>query len=90
MLKNLSTYMQEFIANRTDEIGRQVLMNHDEYRKLSNELREAIRALMMLLPEEGRQLVLSFEETENAQAALAGEIMYKQGLLDGLYLGRNF
>jgi hypothetical protein len=74
---------------RTDEIGSNVLMKHEAYQRLSEELKSCLHEILAYIPEDRRQLVLDYEEKEQAQMGLSVEIMYRQGLIDGVYLNRR-
>ncbi len=89
MLKNLSEYLHDFITKRTDEIGSNVLMKDMDYRELLEANQTKYHEILKYVPEEGRQLLLEYEEKEQAQSALAVELMYKQGFIDGIYLSNR-
>ncbi|MEX1028641.1 MAG: hypothetical protein WDZ91_01185 [Paenibacillaceae bacterium] len=89
MLKNVKSYLNDFVMVRTDEIGSNVLMKHAEYQELSEELKSKLHEILKYVPEDRRQLVFDYEEKEQAQMALSVEIMYRQGLIDGVYLNRR-
>jgi len=89
MIRNLKTYLRDSIALRIDEIGSNVLNQHAEYQRLSKELQLILREIQKYVPPDQQQLVFTYEEKEQAQAALAVEIMYKQGLADGVYINRR-
>ena len=89
MLNNLNNYLKDFVMMRTDEIGSNVLAKHAEYQELSEALKSKLNEILKYVPEDRRHLVFDYEEKEQAQLALSVEIMYRQGLADGVYLNRR-
>ncbi|TDF94408.1 hypothetical protein [Paenibacillus piri] len=89
MIKNLGTYLHDFIAMRTEEIGSNVLKQDAGYQELSKELQFLLKEIFKCVPIDRHPVIFAYEEKEQAQLALVVEIMYKQGLIDGVYLNRR-
>ncbi|GFZ86963.1 hypothetical protein GCM10008018_36370 [Paenibacillus marchantiophytorum] len=89
MIKSLRTYLYDFIAMRTEEIGNNVLKQDEGYRELSKELQSLLKEIFKCVPIDRHPTIFSYEEKEQAQLALAIEIMYRQGLIDGVFLNRR-
>lgn len=86
MLKELEFYFDYFVSKRTEEIGQVILMKNLFYRKLVEGKRNSFAELLKNIPESCQDLLYDFEDKENYQTAFANELMYRQGLLDGLHL----
>ncbi len=84
MLKELECYFDYFVGKRTEEIGQVILLKNLYYRKLVNSKRCSFEEMMRNIPDSCRELLFDFEDKVNYQAAFANEIIYRQGLLDGL------
>jgi len=46
--------------------------------------------LFQHIPQEQHSILFAYEEKEQAQLAFVVEMMYKQGLIDGVYLNRRW
>ncbi|WP_249860360.1 hypothetical protein [Paenibacillus konkukensis] len=74
---------------RTEEIGSSVLKQDAGYRELSEELQSLLKEIFKYVPVDRHPIIFSYEEKEQAQMALVIEMMYKRGLIDGVYLNRR-
>lgn len=90
LIKDLKTYLCDFIALRTEEIGSNVLKQNAKYQELSKELQALFQEIFKVVPLEQHSILFAYEEKEQAQLALVVEMMYKQGLIDGVYLNRRW
>ena len=90
LIKDLKTYLHDFIAMRTDEVGSNVLKQSAKYQKLSKELQALFQEFFQHIPQEQHSILFAYEEKEQAQLAFVVEMMYKQGLIDGVYLNRRW
>jgi len=86
MFKQLEEYYTDFIIQRSDETCNYVLNTHAKYNELSKETQNIIGELLSKLPEDLKGLWQKYEEKENEQIELMFELIYQQGLKDGLYI----
>ncbi|HEY8500871.1 MAG TPA: hypothetical protein VIL89_09655 [Clostridia bacterium] len=84
MLKWLNHYFKEFIADRTEEICRKVLLNHKRYRELTSQIIQAQQELQSNLPPQLQPLVNKYDEAEAEQDSIVMSLMYRQGFFDGV------
>ena len=84
MLKELECYLDYCVGKRTEEIAQVILLKNSYYRNLMKGKRYAFDELLKNIPKSCKDLLFDLEEKEKNQAAFAYEIMYRQGLLDGL------
>ena len=86
MVKPLEEYLNEFIIKRSDEACNFILNNNEKYKDLYQKTKCKIEQLLYGLPENMRKLFYEYEEKENQRIELMLEIIYYQGLEDGLYI----
>ncbi|MFM9282333.1 hypothetical protein [Paenibacillus jiagnxiensis] len=84
LLQELEHYFDYFVGKRTEEIGQVILMKNLYYRRLVNSKRCSFEEMLKSIPDSCRELLFDFEDKANYQATFANEIIYRQGLLDGL------
>ena len=84
MLQELERYFDYFVGKRTEEIARVILLKNLYYRNLMEGKRYTFEELLKNIPDPCQDMLYDFEDKENYQSAFAYEIMYRQGLLDGL------
>lgn len=84
MLQDLEQYFNSFIAKRTEEIGVEIVRNNLYYKELADCKRSSLDELIQSLSDTNREKVFNYEDQVNYQVAFVNEIMYRQGLLDGL------
>jgi hypothetical protein len=86
MLKRHSQYFEEFIFDRTGEIGEEILFNNQRYRELNTEIVEVQHALTANLSPQLQSLVDRYDDAEAEQDSIVSTTMYRQGLIDGIKL----
>lgn len=84
MLKDLVRYFDSFVGKRTEEIGEVILIHNLLHQKLVDEKKACFEELLKIIPDSSRDLLYDLEDKTNYQAAFVNELMYRQGLLDGL------
>ncbi|MNO22092.1 hypothetical protein D3C76_118690 [compost metagenome] len=84
MLRELESYFDDFVEKRTEEIAQVILMKNLYYRKVMKSKRCLFEEMLKNIPDSCQELLFDFEDKVNYQAAFANEIIYRQGLLDGL------
>lgn len=78
---------KEFICNRTDGILFAIQSDTScDYYHYNEERARLFDQLRDLLSEEGKSLLLDYESAETAAMASALEIVYRQGIEDGIKL----
>ena len=90
MLQPFNHYVKNCMEQRTDEIATKVFLTHRVYRKYAKELKNLFNEIVDAVPQDRRFLMFEYEEKEQAQLAVVMEIMYRQGLEDGVEFSRSF
>jgi hypothetical protein len=88
MLKGHNQYFKGYIIDRTEEIGQEILVNNQRYRELNTEISEVQQALADNLSPQLQPLLGRYDNAEAEQDSVIIEIMYQQGLIDGLKLAK--
>jgi hypothetical protein len=86
MLKRHSQYFEEFIIERTEEIGREILCKNQRYQELNSKIIEVQDALTANLSPQTQSLVNKYDDAESEHECIVRETMYRQGLIDGIKL----
>ncbi len=87
MLKTWPFLLEDFLGDRTLELCQKLLSRDREYIRREKEYDQALdRFTGSLGPEEFR-LFLDYESAANAMAGREDELIYRQGLIDGVRLG---
>ena len=86
MLNNLRNAFNAMIQERVEEIGSKVLLNHEEYTKVCHECDELYQKIRAILPEEYKSMLFDLDLKTSYLQAIAEDIMYEQGLKDGIEL----
>lgn len=87
MLQNLDSYFDELIVDRVNDIAIQVMRENDEVKKLKKNSINLLNKIMEILSEKDKNMVFRYEEKRNEEELLNFQIIYKQGLADGLKIG---
>lgn len=86
MVKSLEDYYKEFIEDRSDEICNFICRSHDKYQELSQDTMNRINELLAKLPGGQKDLLYEYEEKKNEKIALMIELIYDQGVKDGIFI----
>jgi len=86
MLKNFGQAFNDFISDRTTHIGDNVLIYEKEYIEMSDKLTLLYKSIKELLPDGSKHLIDEYECTANCQLVVTEEVVYQQGLKDGIEL----
>lgn len=89
MLKSFKETFGDFMLDRTIEIGDNVLMHNEEYKQIGNKADELFHQIKKLLPKKQQHLMLDLESYYNDKMTLSQDIIYEQGLKDGIEI-KNF
>lgn len=84
MIKPLEKYYKEFIELRTDEACNFIYNSNREFQELSIELINKMNELSSGLPLEKKLQLHAYETKKNEKILLLIELIYYQGLQDGL------
>lgn len=83
MLKLLNHYVKEFIAARTEEFYRKVLLNNQRYLEFTSQIIQVQSELLNSLPPRLQPLVNRYDEAEAEQD---GIVISLRGFSRGLFL----
>lgn len=81
--KEFKDTVQDFVYERIDEIITSIIMPNCKYSDLSEKSYTLYKMIGDILPEEHKNLILEYENTEIQLQGIAEEIIYKQGLKHG-------
>lgn len=87
MLKTWPVFLNDFLITRTIELHEHFLPHDQEHSHLQNEYCHTMSQLTARLDPEEYELFLDFESAGNSLMCKDDELIYKQGLIDGLRLG---
>lgn len=85
IIKSMKSKVSELATDRLDEVGRKLFMNK-EYQEVGDNINRVYNEIKLALPEDKRKLLAMLDEENTAQFNIYLEMMYKQGLKDGLEL----
>lgn len=86
MLNDFREAFNAMIQERTEEVGSKVLMENETYRKSGEDSDKLFRQIKDLLPDEFKPLIFELDRLMCYQQAIAEEVMYEQGIKDGIEL----
>lgn len=89
MAKPLEDYFNEFIIERSCEVSDYIFHNHKKYKTLAQETAEKISNLLALIPGKEKDMLNEYDEQKNKQNALMIELVYYQGLKDGISIKKS-
>ena len=75
---------EKFVDERTIDIGSNIVLKDPEYIRLVNEVDKIHFQIRDMLPDEFKHLIGQYEDICNLMQARAQDIMYEQGLKDGI------
>ncbi len=82
------SYLHDLISRRTIEIGSGLIVGNSEYCELSAKSSALYHRINGQLSVEAQGLLDEYESTLNLMGAISDDVMYKQGLRDGVSLRR--
>ena len=88
MLKTWKALQSDYILRRTIELHDHLLPCDREYTRLREVYRQAMDQLIARLDLDQYQLFLDFESAATSLVNRSDELVYRQGLIDGVRLGR--
>lgn len=86
MLSNFNKIFDDMVLDRLEDIGSNTIVLDDKYKELQEKLDVLFSQIKFYLPEEHRKLIYKLLEVSNFQMGVVEELIYKQGLKDGVEL----
>ena len=87
MLSYKNIGIQKFIFDRINQIHDEVIMDDPEYKELREKPKELLRLIAAKLTPEDKKLLDEYEDNWIYPINRQDEIMYSQGLMDGMAVG---
>jgi hypothetical protein len=87
MIRTWSVIFKDFVNYRTIELCNKFLPRDREYARLKEEFSRVLERLDTGLSPEANQLFLDYEDAEIEMESRKGDLLYQQGIIDGLRLG---
>jgi hypothetical protein len=84
MLKPFTIKIQTALTDRVAEVAEQLLLPDQRYQELNTKLNEVMDQIGQNLPPEKERLLLDLDKVSIERDALVYQMMYRQGLLDGI------
>ena len=87
MLKTWLVIFKDFLNDRTTELYDHLILHDRKHARLAKESRHAMNQLTASLAPEQHELFLDYESAVNCLLNREDELIYQQGLIDGLRMG---
>lgn len=87
MLTYKSTGIQKFILNRLTQIHDEIVSQDAEYRELGERPDELLKLIAAKLTPEDKKLLDEYQDIWIYQLNRQDELIYSQGLMDGMMFG---
>lgn len=81
---NIRQSIMRLVCSRCVEIGSDMLLIDPKHIEISEKRTDIFNQLEELIPKEKRSLLIEFSDLFSGEAAVIEEIMYLQGLKDGM------
>jgi hypothetical protein len=88
MLKPYSQILRHILSDRAGEIETNILAHDPKFRQLNSQIRGLLNQIQQNLPPGLQNLVLDLDDHLTEEEILAHELMYLQGVKDGLNFRR--
>jgi hypothetical protein len=88
MLKTWPVYLKHFVDDRTEELAEKLLFHERKYIQLKKRAFQAVEQLKAGIGSEASELYNQYDSAEGDLYAYKCDFFYKNGLIDGLRLGR--
>lgn len=82
---SLQESFNQFVMDRTDQIGN-AMLNDSEYIRKQKEIKLLRKAISDYLPPEAKHLFMKYDDADNSLAVIETDYAYRQGLKDGIEL----
>lgn len=90
MVKNLYKFLKETAVERVDEIINHTASTNKIFKELSHEVSDVYKLVRANLPEQCKNDLDKFQDAFEQRENLTYEIVYLQGIKDGIRLGILF
>jgi hypothetical protein len=87
MLKKFTPQIEAALIDRINEIAVQLLLPDPQYQELTTKINNSLDQIEQNLPPNKEQLLYELDKVSVERDALAYQMMYRQGLLDGIITG---
>jgi hypothetical protein len=87
MLNSDSQGIQKYILERLVKIHDEILIHDPEFKELGEKPGEIFKRLCAKLPQEDGQLLDEYDSTRMCQMNRQDEIIFSQGLMEGMIFG---
>ncbi len=87
MITRIDNYFEDFIDDRLNDIWKEIIRNDKSIEGVREECFDLWDRIKESLPKEDKSLIFRYEEKRNQEELLHFQIIYKQGLADGLKIG---
>lgn len=84
MKKNFKSAFKDFINDRAFEICNDILIDDDNYNKLTNECITLYNTIRDNLPQDIKYLIDDYESSASLIDGIILEVMYNRGFMDGI------
>jgi len=90
MVKNFCRLFVDFTKDRTTEIINDIAVNNRRFKELTMEVIEKLNDIKNSLPEGDIKILEELEDVRGKRETITFEIIYRQGLLDGIKAGNVY
>lgn len=90
MLKNLNRLFIDITNSRAAEIANNIAASNKGYKELVPKIIEMLNDIKNNLPEEYKEVLEELEDVMSKRDLLINEIIYRQGLIDGIKIGNAY
>lgn len=84
---SIDNYFEDFIDDRLNDIWKEIIKNDKRIEGVREECFELLDRIKESLLKEDKSLIFRYEEKRNQEELLYFQIIYRQGLADGLKVG---
>jgi len=89
-MKEFKHCLGTLFASRTEDIENHMLSGNNEYHQLSGKVVELQNKIKESLPLDLKHLLEEYESIENQQYSIVKDVIYQQGIRDGIELKQLF
>lgn len=86
MVKTFYRFLIEITIRRVEEIQNDIAENNRKYKEFTREIIKILAVIDKGLPVECHKVLEALEDTRGKRDSLVEEMLYRQGLIDGIKL----